>query len=192
MGCNCGNNNCAECGPFAIPEGTPGLDGWSPLFAVVADGATRQVLKLVGWTGGTGADPGHIGEYFDGTGYTAVIGSASNIRGTNGTSGTNAFKYTKVFTTTDIEQSLTVSVAEYTNCGVVPNPCIIDPVNINLFVDLNVTVWYRPNATSDWQLMTAGNLFVANDYICTVNYTTGLITVLTMNSIGLYRVLITG
>lgn len=191
--CSCADSSCTGCGSFSVPEGPAGSDGWSPQYQVVADGATREVLQLVSWTGGTGTNPGHIGEYLaTAGGYTATLSLGRNIRGTNGTSGTNAFKYTKIFTTVDIEQTLTISVAEYTNCGVVPNPCILDPATINLFVDLTVTVWWRLNTTSDWLLMTAGNTYISNDYMCMVNYTTGLITITTYNSYGLYRVLITG
>lgn len=65
-------------------QGDPGYDGWSPVFAVVAD-SDRRVLQLTGWTGGTGTTPtDHIGEYVGSDGFKPNIADGVDIRGTAG------------------------------------------------------------------------------------------------------------
>ncbi len=77
---------------FGIPQGDqgePGLpgvdgnDGWSPVFAVVPDGA-RRVMQVDDWVGGGGVKPA-VGDYVGATGLTTVIGDAVDIRGPAGT-----------------------------------------------------------------------------------------------------------
>lgn len=65
--------------------GTNGTDGWSPLLAVVADGA-RSVLQVADWSGGTGTKP-DTGDYIGATGLVSDIASAINIRGAIGPEG---------------------------------------------------------------------------------------------------------
>jgi hypothetical protein len=65
-------------------EGPDGDTGWSPVFAVVADG-TRRVLQVSDWTGGEGTKPA-TGSYIGTTGLVANIADAVDIRGTTGTS----------------------------------------------------------------------------------------------------------
>lgn len=93
---NSGNSSAAIFN-FGIPAGAAGTDGddgddgWSPIYGIVADGE-REVLQLVGWTGGTGTEPGAVGQYLGTTGFVADIADAANIRGSqgnDGTSGTN-------------------------------------------------------------------------------------------------------
>lgn len=60
---------------------TQGFNGWSPRLAVVADGA-RSVLKLVGWTGGTGNVPPYD-LYLGAIGYVTDIEDAVDISGAN-------------------------------------------------------------------------------------------------------------
>lgn len=70
---------------LTLPRGLPGLDGddgWTPVFAVVADGA-RYVQQVVDWTGGTGAKP-VTGQYVGPAGFVSSIGDAVNIRGASG------------------------------------------------------------------------------------------------------------
>lgn len=61
--------------------GEDGDNGWSPLLAVVSDGA-RRVVEIVGWEGGTGAAPetGYVGT----GGIVASVGDGTNIRGDDG------------------------------------------------------------------------------------------------------------
>lgn len=62
------------------PPGFDGDDGWSPVLAIVADGA-RRVVQVTDWVGGSGLPPdtGYIGT----TGIVAAIGDAADI-GTGG------------------------------------------------------------------------------------------------------------
>lgn len=62
-------------------EGKPGRNGWSPMLAVVEDGA-RRVLRIIGWFGGNGPEPptGYLGPH----GLTDEISEATNIRGAPG------------------------------------------------------------------------------------------------------------
>jgi len=60
---------------------TQGFNGWSPRLAVITDGA-RSVLKLVGWTGGTGNVPPYD-LYLGAIGYVTDIEDAVDIRGDN-------------------------------------------------------------------------------------------------------------
>lgn len=91
---SCSNSACGGCGGILIPQGLPGENGqgWSPRLAVVSDGPTREVLQLVGWTGGTGAAPGS-GLYVGSSGFVSTAAAAVNIRGTNGTSPTNPLRF---------------------------------------------------------------------------------------------------
>lgn len=63
-------------------DGDPGSAGWTPVFAVVADGA-RYVQQVVDWAGGTGAKP-TTGQYVGPSGFVSSIGDAVNIRGASG------------------------------------------------------------------------------------------------------------
>lgn len=68
-----------------------GFNGWSNRLAVVADGS-REVLKLVGWTGGTG-NPPIANLYVGATGYVEDIADAINIKGTNGTDANMRYQF---------------------------------------------------------------------------------------------------
>ncbi len=65
--------------------GTPGINGWTPILAVVTDGA-RRVYQVTDWTGGTGDKPA-TGQYVGPSGYVADIGQAVDIRGGTGATG---------------------------------------------------------------------------------------------------------
>ena len=60
-------------------------DGWSPEFAIVADGA-RRVLQITGWTGGSGTPPASP-RYIGSSGFTTNLASAIDIRGSTGATG---------------------------------------------------------------------------------------------------------
>ena len=72
-------------GQMANDEGS-GNNGWSPLFAVVEDGA-RRVLQLSDWTGGTGAKPAGAGKYLGPDGLVDAMADATDIRGAAGSGG---------------------------------------------------------------------------------------------------------
>lgn len=62
--------------------GTSGLNGWSPTWAIVAGAvAGTKVIQITGWTGGTGSNPGHIGEYIGSSGFTNNINLAQPVNG---------------------------------------------------------------------------------------------------------------
>lgn len=66
-------------------KGDQGDKGWSPLLAVVVDGA-RRVHRVVDWAGGAGAKPAS-GSYLGPAGLVAAIGDATDIRGPTGPAG---------------------------------------------------------------------------------------------------------
>ncbi len=74
-------------GPFAYAKGDTGGQGdkgWSPIFAVAADGE-RRVRQLVDYVGGAGAKPaGDIGKYVGPAGYVTLIADATDERGAQG------------------------------------------------------------------------------------------------------------
>ncbi len=66
-------------------KGDLGLDGWTPTMAVVED-RDRRVLKVTGWTGGTGTAP-EAGLYLGKRGFVRDIQDATDIRGPRGVDG---------------------------------------------------------------------------------------------------------
>lgn len=95
--CNCTSScNCST-------TITSGDRGWSPLVAIEVVSATREVLKVIGWTGGTGTPPSvpsSPNNYMGASGFTTQA-SAVNIRGTDGTNGVDGVSilYSYVSTT---------------------------------------------------------------------------------------------
>ena len=69
----------------AGPAGKSGYDGWTPMFAVVADG-DRRVQQVVGWTGGQGDIPA-IGWFVGPNGFVETVSEATDIRGPKGDPG---------------------------------------------------------------------------------------------------------
>lgn len=63
-----------------IPE--DGKDGWTPVFALVADNL-RIVQQVIDWTGGTTTKPA-VGQYVGPSGFTTNIANAVDIRGPAG------------------------------------------------------------------------------------------------------------
>lgn len=67
-----------------------GNKGWTPVFAVVANGE-RRVQQVVDWQGGEGPKP-TTGKYVGRTGFVSVIADAIDIRGPIGLTGTTDFE----------------------------------------------------------------------------------------------------
>jgi len=71
-------------GADSTVPGPPGDKGWSPVYAIVADGA-RRVKQLVDYVGGTGTKPTvPANTYVGPTGYTTDISQATDERGPAG------------------------------------------------------------------------------------------------------------
>ncbi|MFN3758429.1 MAG: hypothetical protein ACK4SF_04360 [Algoriphagus aquaeductus] len=66
-------------------DGDHGLNGWTPVFAVLSDGE-RRVLQVVDWVGGTGTKP-TTGLYVGADGLKVSIGDGVDIRGPQGPAG---------------------------------------------------------------------------------------------------------
>ena len=66
-------------------DGSDGLDSWSPILAVVTDGA-RRVFRVVDWVGGEGTKP-TINLYVGATGLTATLADGVDVRGAAGLNG---------------------------------------------------------------------------------------------------------
>jgi hypothetical protein len=69
-------------------DGMDGNSGWSPLFALVADGE-RRVLQLTAWTGGSGNAPQGAGQYLGAAGLVSTPTEALDLRGAQGSAGAN-------------------------------------------------------------------------------------------------------
>lgn len=70
-------------------QGASGNNGWSPLLAIVTDGA-RRVHQIIGWTGGSGNPPAYTNQYIGAAGIVEDIADAADIRGATGTGATGA------------------------------------------------------------------------------------------------------
>ena len=66
-------------------NGTNGRNGWSPIYSAVERGQDL-VLRIVGWTGGTGSQPTN-GQYIGLNGLVNNIDQAVNIKGPQGIQG---------------------------------------------------------------------------------------------------------
>lgn len=66
--------------------GDKGDSGWSPVFSAEADGATRTVLRLLDWIGGSGTKPATLG-FIGSTGIVATAAQAVSIKGAQGEAG---------------------------------------------------------------------------------------------------------
>lgn len=79
---------------YPLDDLETGDHGWSPVFAVVTDGA-RRVLQVTGWTGGTGSAPAS-GKYVGSSGLVTLIADAVDVRGgtgATGSAGADAYVY---------------------------------------------------------------------------------------------------
>jgi hypothetical protein len=63
-------------------QGIQGDKGWSPILALITDGA-RRVLQVIDWAGGAGTKPA-TGSYIGATGLVSNIAQAIDIRGPAG------------------------------------------------------------------------------------------------------------
>lgn len=75
-------NILTTAGSSGSDNGANGENGWSPEFALVETGDVI-VLKVVGWSGGTGARP-DVGQYVGSDGFVKFPENAVNIRGKRG------------------------------------------------------------------------------------------------------------
>ncbi len=83
-------SGCTDC--IELTQGDPGYNGWTFLLANIVDstnldanGDSRIVQQIIGYTGGTGPTPTqYINYYLTTTGVTTSISSATNIRGAKG------------------------------------------------------------------------------------------------------------
>jgi hypothetical protein len=127
------------------------------------------------------------------TGATGATGAAGT-NGTNGTNGTSAYKLIKTFTTSEIEQNLTVSYLERATCEVTPDGCVVSGTDLNLFVDIHVQMWYFVvlQGSSYWQLLTNTPTLGTYTFNCKVDGSTGNMTLTTGGAIGIFRVVILG
>ena len=106
--------------------GIDGFNGWSPVIATASRG-TDVVLRLLDWTGGTGAKPSITG-YLSTTGIVSNIANATNVRGLQGIQGIQGVKGDTGATGADGVDGKTVS-------SIVFNP------------DLSITVNYSDTST---------------------------------------------
>lgn len=71
--------------PVGMVGTIKGDAGWSPVLAIVSDGA-RRVLQVTDWTGGAGAKPA-TGSYIGVSGLVATAAEAVDVRGAQGATG---------------------------------------------------------------------------------------------------------
>lgn len=109
-----------------------GFDGWSPRLAVVVDG-NREVIEVVGWSGGTGNPPAS-GVYLGSTGYVTNIADAVNVRGSGKFSFNNQTGTSYNVTSNDVTESGLVIVT-CTNASAIT-------VNIDSPAELGVEAGY--------------------------------------------------
>lgn len=124
-------------GSAELGGGVAGDNGWSPLFAIEADG-DRRVLKLNGWAGGTGANPGYVGYYVGTSTFVPDIADGVDIRGEQGPPGADGED--GVGSTADSFQTVLVNGA---TSLVADSPT--DTLNINSSTGISLTA----NATTD-------------------------------------------
>lgn len=74
--------------------GAAGTNGWSPVLAVVNDGA-RRVYQVADWVGGSGSKP-VIGDFIGASGFVASAALAVDVRGSAGATGPAATPGTPV------------------------------------------------------------------------------------------------
>lgn len=136
-----------------LTDGVDANDGWSPQLAVVEDG-TRRVLQLVSYTGGEGTAPTEgVGEYFDGTGTTATIGNATDIRGAQGTSGAGTGDLLAANNLSDVANAGT----SRTNLGLAIGTDVLAQQTIGIADDNLLEVDGSPNA-NEYARFTANGL----------------------------------
>lgn len=123
-------------------NGTDGDDGWSPLLAVVSD-SERRVLQVTDWTGGSGTEPTSP-VYVGATGFTAVLASAVDIRGAQGTSGAGTGDMLAANNLSDVSSVAT------------------SRTNLGLAIGTNVQAWDQQLQDIAALAVTDGNFIVGN------------------------------
>lgn len=131
-----------------------------------------------------------------GTNGTNGTNGAPGTNGTNGVDGTNAFKFVKQVTFDEIEQTIIITQAELTNCGVLPTGCLASETLHNAYTDLHIQVYGQIGSPiSFWipfayrtDTITAG----VNTYRSQIRISDGRIEITLDNYIGIVRVVILG
>ena len=122
----------------------------------------------------------------------------NGTNGTNGVNGTNAFKFIKQFTTTDIEQQLTITREELNTCGNLPVGCLGNSTTSNILTDLHIKVYKQLiNGWAEMVQRPIGSSILADSTTYTLILTTTAnpdndIYIQLDNSLGTYRVVILG
>lgn len=150
-------------GPQGAPgndgaDGADGEDGWSPVFAVVAD-SSRRVLQVADWTGGTGTKP-TTGLYVGPTGFEASIANGVDIRGPEGAAGAGSGDMSK--STYDTDDDGKVNAADTADSvpwsGVTSKPSTFPPdTHTHAFADItSKPSTYPPDShTHPWSDVTS-------------------------------------
>lgn len=114
------------------------------------------------------------------------------IQGIQGVPGNNAFKVIKQYYAEEIEQTITITQDELTNCDGVPAGCFIAPAMAS-FADIHIQVWcYIDGPLPYWQLLTNSTVIGTYNVNCKIDGISGDITVTTGNLAGMFRIVILG
>lgn len=68
-------------------KGDAGKNGWSPILALEEIDADTTVVKITGWTGGTGNQPAFTNQYIGSAGIVESSDDALNVKGITGDTG---------------------------------------------------------------------------------------------------------
>lgn len=129
----------------------------------------------------------------NGTNGIDGINGINGINGTNGidgVDGTNSFKFTKSFTETEIEQVLIITQAQLTACGAVPASCLADGTIADVLTNYHIQVYFDTGLY--WTLLSPYATDPTFRVKIKVEKSTGNILIETFNTIGVFRVVITG
>lgn len=134
--------------------GAPGDTGWSPLLAVVTDGA-RRVFQIVNWVGGTGTPPSSTNQFIGPVGIVGTAAAAVDIRGPAGADGISPKSLTgssRSSASASFSTAVT-TVQSFTPAGgeVVPGSCYAFRAVarvINTITSTNLVVTLAINATT--------------------------------------------
>jgi len=120
---------------FLASLSTPGPNGWTPQFASEERDDGRVLIKIVGYSGGSGDAPANVGYYLrDDDVPTANHNLATDFRGKQGVSGVPAIMYF------NITQNGELVFITSNDSETAPAEAIIDP-----FGNLHITYEYQGN-----------------------------------------------
>jgi hypothetical protein len=146
--------------PLTATDGTngdPGDNGslgWAPVFGVVANGATREVLQLKDWTGGTGTKPGFVGQYVTTSGFTTNIANASNIKGDAGADGdpadTGIIELVGDTANSNSSGFFRSSSPKYSSSRLIDNTSNDFDVLVSIFGTVFVEAWNQTSGNEGW------------------------------------------